>query len=271
MKEQVYEQLTLFQEDSRVNRSPLPDSKEAKMMTVTSGQKCSELYKNSSPLGCLVRMCLESSIWHSTRSLLTWKTQDTPSKHLLFRLAVSMPRTKENDAPFWPTPVNSGGMCGGTGAIKTLKAMERKGLITEEERRNFQQGNGGKTNPQLLEWLMGYEQAFTMLIPTPTATDYKGGAMTRWYPVGSYKTVTNLGGGRATEQICRPSERISGMHSAWENWPDEPELDRVVDGVPNRIHRIKCLGNAVVPQQFYPFFQAIADIENGKEKNVKTI
>jgi len=27
--------------------------------------------------------------------------------------------------------------------------------------------------------------------------------------------------------------------------------------------RIKCLGNAVVPQQFYPFFAAIAAIENG--------
>ena len=60
------------------------------------------------------------------------------------------------------------------------------------------------------------------------------------------------------------------MHSAWENWPDEPKLDRVVDGVSNRMDRIKCLGNAVVPQQFYPFFEAIVKIErsnNAKEKN----
>ena len=55
------------------------------------------------------------------------------------------------------------------------------------------------------------------------------------------------------------------MHSAWENWPDEPQLDRVVDGVPNRVDRIKCLGNAVVPQQFFPFFLAIVNIENEKE------
>ena len=63
-------------------------------------------------------------------------------------------------------------------------------------------------------------------------------------------------------EIQTSAARISGMHSAWENWPPEPGLDRVVDGIPNRLDRIKCLGNAVVPQQFYPFFKAIAEVEN---------
>lgn len=46
----------------------------------------------------------------------------------------------------------------------------------------------------------------------------------------------------------------------WE-WPSEPRVGRMVDGIPNWVDRIKCLGNAVVPQQFYPFFKAMADIE----------
>lgn len=58
------------------------------------------------------------------------------------------------------------------------------------------------------------------------------------------------------------------MHSAWEDWPDEPRVDRVVDGLPNRMDRIKCLGNAVVPQQFYPFFAAIVAIEEGDDNGI---
>ena len=58
--------------------------------------------------------------------------------------------------------------------------------------------------------------------------------------------------------------RTAGTHSPWEDWPNEPGVGRVVDGVSNRVDRIRCLGNAVVPQQFYIFFKLIADIENAK-------
>lgn len=44
-------------------------------------------------------------------------------------------------------------------------------------------------------------------------------------------------------------------------WPAEPDVGRVAHGVPKRVDRLKCLGNAVVPQQFYPIFDAIAELE----------
>ena len=248
MKKQDYEQLTLFQEDSRVSHSAKPGSDKARTMTVTSGLKCSESYANSGPLGCLVRMCLGSSIWHSTRCFLTWKQKGTKSRCSIFQLAVSMPRTEDSESLFWPTPLASS--WGSTGSRKTLAKMAEKGMITEDERRQLSAGNC-KANPQLMEWLMGYEQQFTKLIPTPRASDYKGSATNRFY------THTHT----PARRVSASALRIAGSHSAWDNWPVEPGIPRVDDGVSDRVDRIKCLGNAVVPQQFYPFFAAIAEIE----------
>ena len=52
--------------------------------------------------------------------------------------------------------------------------------------------------------------------------------------------------------------------SGW--WEVEPDVGRVADGVPHRVDRLRSLGNAVVPQQFYPIFQAIAEVERNDHK-----
>ena len=65
--------------------------------------------------------------------------------------------------------------------------------------------------------------------------------------------------GRSGSPDCRI--RLRG----W--WATEPDVGQVANGVSNRVDRIKCLGNAVVPQQFYPFFAAIAEIEKEKESD----
>ena len=136
MNEQRYEQLTLFQEDSLANLSALPGNEMARMMTVTSGLRCSELYEKSSLLGSLVRMCLESSIWHSTKCFLTWKVKAMKHKRLLFRLVASMPRTEGTESLLWPTPVH-GHCAGGTGAMQIVLKKLKSGEITKEEYRTL--------------------------------------------------------------------------------------------------------------------------------------
>jgi len=67
------------------------------------------------------------------------------------------------------------------------------------------------------------------------------------------------------------------MHSvtlaqAAEKWPatyGQPQYEweppRLAIGVKDRVNRLKCLGNAVVPAQVYPILAAIAEIEGEGE------
>lgn len=49
-------------------------------------------------------------------------------------------------------------------------------------------------------------------------------------------------------------------------WAAEPDVGRVAHGIPARVDRLKCLGNAVVPQQAYPIFKALMEeiLKGGK-------
>jgi DNA (cytosine-5)-methyltransferase 1 len=113
-------------------------------------------------------------------------------------------------------------------------------------------------------------------------TDNRGRSLWR---DGELPAVEETGTSRADHGGKTP-EYVTG-----EWWPAEPNVRRVVNGVPSRVDRgmsapgywmpepdgvpritqkrehrsdrLKCLGNAVVPQQFYPVFKAIADIERG--------
>lgn len=73
--------------------------------------------------------------------------------------------------------------------------------------------------------------------------------------------------GRAAEYVAgewwTAQPGLGGMVDGFSYWLDEPTIPRIATGIPDRVNRLKCLGNAVVPQQFYPVFQAISDIERG--------
>ncbi|MEZ3605550.1 DNA (cytosine-5-)-methyltransferase [Bacillus subtilis] len=70
-------------------------------------------------------------------------------------------------------------------------------------------------------------------------------------------------GGRKTSEkaICQIGKYSLKPRGDKSRWAAEPDVGRVAHGVPNRVDRIKGLGNAVVPQQIYPIFKAIMDQE----------
>lgn len=68
------------------------------------------------------------------------------------------------------------------------------------------------------------------------------------------------GGGK--QRPAQPG--LGGVADGISHWMDEPlNVPRIASGIPNRVGRLKCLGNAVVRQQFYPIFDAIAKIQGG--------
>ncbi len=167
-------------------------------MTVTSGRKWSDALTLSGPLGLLARMCLGSSLWHSTRCVLTWKVSATPSGRSVFRLVPSMPRTNGNGSGLWPTPNARDHKDTGANVDweKVAKKSKLAGAVmwptpTQSDYRSpnmnpAKNGQvepssghalpakvGGQLNPTWVEWLMGYPTGWTDLGASATRSSRK--------------------------------------------------------------------------------------------------
>lgn len=65
-------------------------------------------------------------------------------------------------------------------------------------------------------------------------------------------------GRNLSDSTCK-STRGRSCDSNW--WETEPDVGRVANGIPTRVDRLRCNGNAVVPYQALPIFEAIAELE----------
>lgn len=134
MKKQDEKPPHLFPGDSPASPFPAPGNKEDLRTNGIYGPKCSALSGNCTPLGCLEKMLLASSIWGSTRRFLTWSRQATPLGFSYFLLSPSAhgmsAKELSSSAMLLPTPLASD-----TGDVKL--------------------------NPDWVEWLMGFPRRWT--------------------------------------------------------------------------------------------------------------
>ncbi len=82
------------------------------------------------------------------------------------------------------------------------------------------------------------------------------------YSIGTAIHNTVCGRFDRNNRRCESQELADGRL-----WAAEPGVGRVADGIPCRVERIRALGNAVVPQQAYPIFRALAEELNRRDNN----
>ena len=83
----------------------------------------------------------------------------------------------------------------------------------------------------------------------------------------SESNVVDSSTGRCTSQETEVQPgRYSSFDSSW--WQSEPELGRVANGVHGRVHRLKSLGNSIVPKIVQEIGNAIIEAEKEKDLEI---
>ena len=81
------------------------------------------------------------------------------------------------------------------------------------------------------------------------------------------ETMVDSSTGRCTPQETEVQPgRYSSFDSGW--WQSEPELGRVANGVSGRVHRLKALGNSIVPKIVQEIGNAIIEAEKEKDLEI---
>ena len=163
-QKELFQSATSSQQD--IPASPLAShlrtAREQKTSDI-SGLTSDKLSQSDDLVGAFLKTLEDTFQADLTQSSVTFTPKNTPSFRCYYRLTVLAQYMKEPEFISWPTPTTGAALCGGTGNFKKMQKLCDAGIIDENERRNLTQGNGGKSNPALMEWLMGYPEGWTDL------------------------------------------------------------------------------------------------------------
>ena len=121
----------------------------------------------------------------------------------------------------FPTPCTTG-FSNGSGNVNRANELYESGVLSEEERRSFRAGNGGKLNPDWVEALMLWPVGWSSLEPM-RREDFR-----------LWKERAEEGTLWAYDPAELPED-------------DEGYVPRTKEGMPHRADRLKAIGNGQVP------------------------
>jgi len=214
------------------NQAAMPENNLALPIPAGSGRKLSESFPRRGPIGAFLKILLASTVWASTECCLNWKVSATKQRRRLkFRLVPSMRRINGQDFGLLPTPIRRDWKDTPNMAITRERERERERAGTEPDSTRCQGFSSG---------FMAYTDRQRTQVQTQRTEPAK--QMPR-------STIPNWQDSVAVQcsdgKIRRISSRICG----------------VGNGIPDRMDRIKSLGNSIVPQVAFEILQAIAQIE----------
>ncbi len=139
---------------------------------------------------------------------------------------------------------------------------EQKGGPTERGGEDLRQSDG-ETSPDLIRP--------DDKVMADTDNGHRPREVKRVLGKQSWETPSGFtGGGEDTADTpwggCRwlPERGLGGMVDGFSPWLDEPDIPRVAKGQTDRVNRLKCLGNAVVPQVVTMLGHAILEAEKSR-------